>query len=99
MTPERYQKINELFHTALEQAPEQRADVLDEACAGDEELRREVESLISSHEQTGSFIDSPAFEAATSSFIENPRIGVVGQRIGRYKVLSLLGRVAWEKFT
>ena len=37
MTPERYQKIGELYHAALEQHAERRAAFVREACAGDEE--------------------------------------------------------------
>jgi eukaryotic-like serine/threonine-protein kinase len=64
LPPERWHKVKELFHSALEREPSQRTAFLDQACAGDEELRKEVESLIASHEETGSFIDAPAFEAA-----------------------------------
>ena len=64
MTPERWQQVNEVFHSALEHEPRQRADFLSQVCAGDEELRREVESLIRSHQQNSSFIDSPAIEVA-----------------------------------
>ena len=42
MTPERWRQIDELYHAALERAPERRSVYLDEACADDEELRREV---------------------------------------------------------
>ena len=58
MTPERYQQIGEIYHAALELAAEDRDPFLARACAGDEELRREVESLIVSHEQASNFIDS-----------------------------------------
>jgi serine/threonine protein kinase/Tol biopolymer transport system component len=92
MTRERYEKINELFQAALEHRPEERATFLAEACAGDEELRKDVASLICSHEQTGSFIDSPAFEAGASLLTDTRRLPVVGEQVGPYKVLSLLGR-------
>jgi serine/threonine protein kinase/Tol biopolymer transport system component len=92
MTPQRYKKINELFRSALEQAPDQRAAFLDRECGGDVELRREVESLISTHEQTGSFIDSPAFEAAASLLTNTQSMPLAGQQISSYNILSLLGR-------
>jgi Tol biopolymer transport system component/predicted Ser/Thr protein kinase len=91
MTPERWLQVNELFHSALERAPAQRAAFLDQACAGDEELRKEVESLITSHEETGSFIDVPAFEASAQLLAEEKPDLNPGQRIGHYKILSLLG--------
>ena len=90
MTRERWHKIRELFKSALERTPDERAPFLDLACAGDEELRKEVESLIASHEKTGSFIDAPAFEAAAQLLADNPAL-TPGQRIGHYKILSLLG--------
>ena len=46
LTAERWQKIKELFHAALEREPNERRAFLDEACAGDKEIRREVESLL-----------------------------------------------------
>ena len=48
MKAERWQQINDLFQSAAERAPEERAAFLDKACHGDEALCREVESLIAS---------------------------------------------------
>src|SRR5258708_5417762 len=91
MTPERWQRVKELFQSALKREPSQRRAFLDQACAGDEELRKEVGSLIGSHEETGSFIDAPAFEAAAQLLAEENLELTPGQRIGHYKILSLLG--------
>jgi Tol biopolymer transport system component/serine/threonine protein kinase len=91
MTPERWHRVRELFQSALEREPRQREAFLDRACAGDEELRKEVESLIASHDKTGSFIDAPAFEAAAQFLAEEKPELTPGQRIGHYKILSLLG--------
>ena len=91
MTPERWQQVNELFHSALEREPSQRAAFLNQACAGDHELRKEVESLIGSHENTGSFINAPGIGAAAQLLAEESPDLSVGQRIGHYKILSLLG--------
>ena len=55
MKAERWQQVNDLFQSAAERAPEERAAFLDEACHGDEGLRREVESLLASYEQGGEF--------------------------------------------
>ena len=60
MTPERWQQIDQLFHSVLERPPDVRAEFLEQACRGDKFLRSEVESLIESHEQSDSFIDKPA---------------------------------------
>ena len=59
MTAERYQQIDQIFQAALALEPDQRAAYLDEACSGDEPLRKQVESLITSDEGGLSFIDEP----------------------------------------
>jgi len=64
MNPERWQQIDQLFHSALERDPGARAAFLAQACTGDEALRLEVESLIGSHEQSDSFIEAPAADLA-----------------------------------
>jgi len=66
MTPERWQQVKEIFNSAIAYRPEERSLFISQACSGDEELRSEVESLIASHEESGSFIDKPAFEAAAT---------------------------------
>ena len=91
MTPERWQQVNEIFHSALEREPARRAAFIDQACADDHELRKEVVSLIRSHENTDSFIDAPGFGAAAQLLAEDSPDLSVGQRIGHYKIISLLG--------
>src|SRR6516165_8093181 len=91
MTPERWRRINELFHSAAECLPEERAAFLREACHGDEELRREVESLIGCDEHAEKFIESPAFELAPE-LLTNQRTGtMVGESIAHYRIESLIG--------
>src|SRR5438876_7829740 len=91
MTPERWQQVKELFHSALEHESNHRTLFLDEACAGDLLLRREVESLITSHEQTGSFIESPAYELGADLLTEDQAEKLVGQRVAHYQIVALLG--------
>ncbi|MBI3424994.1 MAG: PDZ domain-containing protein [Acidobacteria bacterium] len=64
MTPARYQQIGALYHAAQAQPPQARAAFLLEACADDDELRREVESLLAADAAAGDFIDEPALAAA-----------------------------------
>ena len=91
MKAERWQQINDLFQSAAERAPEERAAFLDEACHGNESLRREVESLIASSERAENFIESPAFEVAPE-LLTNDRVGaLVGESIGHYRIESLIG--------
>ena len=56
MKPERWKQIEQLYDAALERNADRRASFLDQACEGDEELRREVASLLASDEQAGSFL-------------------------------------------
>jgi eukaryotic-like serine/threonine-protein kinase len=86
---ERWENIKVLFQEALERPPEERAGFLDEACVGDAWLRSEVESLLLSHEQAGSFIDHPA-TGAEEALLEDPGLRP-GERIGPYRLLQLLG--------
>jgi hypothetical protein len=60
--PERWRQVEALYLAALEREASQRASFLAEACAEDEALRREVESLIRFHEQASNFIETPAIE-------------------------------------
>lgn len=92
MTPERWQQIKEVFNSALERRAGERYSFLDEACAGDESLRGEVESLLSSHEKEGRFIDEPAYEVAASVLVNRQSMIASGQNLGSYRVLSTLGR-------
>src|SRR5215467_2154827 len=91
MKPQRWQQINDLFQSAVERAPEERTAFLEEACHGDEGLRREVESLIASYERAENFIESPAFEVAPE-LLANQRTGaMVGESIAHYRIESLIG--------
>jgi hypothetical protein len=60
MNVERWSRVKEVFHAALEHTPADHAAFLDGACVGDQALRAEVERLLNSHAQAGSFIENPA---------------------------------------
>jgi eukaryotic-like serine/threonine-protein kinase len=92
MTPERWQKVKGIFQSALERAPGERSAFLSIACGKDEALRHEVESLLTSHEKDGSFIDSPAYEAGAELLVDENSELRVGQTIGHYEILSTLGK-------
>ena len=59
-----------IFTHAIVLAPEQRAAYLDEACAGDAELRARVERLLRSHDMAGSFLATPAVEDVAGSDLD-----------------------------
>jgi serine/threonine protein kinase len=92
MTPDRWQQVKEIFNSAITCRPEERSVFISQACFGDEALRSEVESLIASHEESGSFIDKPAFEAAASLLANEKAELRAGQTIGSYEVISFLSR-------
>lgn len=60
MKHEHWQQIRDIFDGALERAPDARSRFLDEVCANDEEVRREVESLLSSLDSAENFMETPA---------------------------------------
>src|SRR5664279_5451359 len=91
MTPARFQTIEEIFHAALDQEPEQIGRFVDMAGEGDEVLRCKVGALLASHQRAGSFIEMPAAGIATR-IIENRQADVlVGQTIGHYRILKRIG--------
>ncbi len=59
MRAERWQQIADLYEAALDREPGARIPFLVDACASDEELRREVVSLVEAHEQSGNFLEEP----------------------------------------
>src|SRR5262245_20755657 len=94
MRPERWRQIERLYQAALEWDAIERAAFLDEACAGDEELRREVESLLAADEEakkSDDFLNQNALQVTARAIAEDQKQSFVGRKIGRYQVLSLLG--------
>src|SRR5207253_1239958 len=90
MIAEHWHQVQELFHAALAREPGDRSIFLVGACSGNESLRREVESLIQSHEETSHFIDSPAFAAAAEMLADGHEFKP-GQTLGHYEIHSALG--------
>ena len=90
MTPERWQQIKQLFHAALEHEPAQRSAFLARACADDGPLCQEVESLLASHEQAESFIETPASDVAAGLLVEDQTGLAAGQMIGPFRVADVL---------
>ena len=64
MEPERWQEIERLFNSALNEEKSARAAFLERACGGDESLRRAVELLLAQHEKDDDFLEAPAMEIA-----------------------------------
>ncbi len=95
MSSEQYERVGELYHAAMELAPEARPDFLAEACGGEDELRREVESLLRAHEQAHGFIAGKVagVVAEMADQQKNPSLApsLIGHSFSHYQVLSLLG--------
>jgi eukaryotic-like serine/threonine-protein kinase len=91
MQAERWQQIERLFHSALQRAPDERAALLDEACASDAELRREVESLLAEHARGGSLLETAAADLA-ADWAQDHKPATVAQTLGHFRILSLLGK-------
>jgi serine/threonine protein kinase/Tol biopolymer transport system component len=90
MDSNRWQKIEELYHSALSQAVSERQGWLSEVCPDDETLRLEVLSLLQSAEKSDSFLEEPALKLGLA-VIGSESESLVGHTIGRYKILETLG--------
>jgi non-specific serine/threonine protein kinase len=91
MTPERWQKIKDLFDVALETEPERRAGFLKNVCAGDAELRLEIEKLLASFEDAGEFMEKPAVGEVAGLIIEPVSKLRNGERVAHYEILRQIG--------
>ena len=91
MTPARLQTIEEIFHAALDQKPDQVSAFLERACEGDSVLRCHVEALLASHQEGGDFIEIPATGIATRIIGDGQADLLVGQTIGHYKISKRIG--------
>ncbi len=91
MTPERWKQIDQLFHATLAQSPSLRAAFLSRACAGDDTLRLEVESLLSFHHISHSFIENPAGDVAAHLLARSGPKFTSGDEIANYRIISELG--------
>src|SRR6266566_4998492 len=87
---EQWKQVDKLLQAALERPPAARGDFLRQACMGDEELEREVRSLLASQQQAGSFLESPAIEVAGQTLAESIA-SPIAQTISHYRILEKLG--------
>ncbi len=88
---DRWQRINAIFDGALDLPEAGRAAYLDEACAGDPELRLEVTRLLDAHFRTSGFIEEPLGQVF-EKIAESPPRSFEGRRIGAWRVLREIGR-------
>jgi serine/threonine protein kinase/TolB-like protein/Flp pilus assembly protein TadD len=98
MTPEKWQRVRSILESALELAPESRSAFVENACAGEESLRREVLSLLSEQNQEDHFLEQPPLELMRDHIAqdqvhrdEEAERALLGKMISHYRVLEKLG--------
>lgn len=89
MTPERWKRIEALFHAASALAPEAHRAFLADACPDDEELQRDVEALLNDSASDDGFIARRAVARASQFVVD--AAPMIGRSVGGYHLLSLLG--------
>jgi Tol biopolymer transport system component len=90
-SPDQWATVERLYHAALAQPIDARAAFLAEACAGDEELRREVESLLAQDASADAVLTRGAVVAAAGLVSDVGGSVLTGRRLGAYQILSPLG--------
>ena len=93
MTSDRQRQITELYHAALGRDGRDRAAFLREACAGNDALRREVESLLGYEDAAAPFLERPAIEEVAPLVTSRPEStgDLAGRRIGVYQIEARIG--------
>ncbi len=94
MTPERWERVKELFEAARKREPGERPAFLNEVCHGDETLRAEIEALLSSDRRARDFLEKPALAGTEPTASLEVRQGTlsVGQVLsGRFRIIRLIG--------
>ena len=91
MTPEHWQRVEEVLQTALDCPAPQRADLLLQVCGGDAELQRETMSLLEAHDAAGEFLEQSALERDADVLIRDENDRHAGTRIAHYEIIRRLG--------
>jgi serine/threonine protein kinase len=94
VTPERWAQIRQIFDGALERPPKDRAAYLRVTCARDDAMRREVESLLASHDEASGFLAKPAADLGHTLHYSGEESGEypAGFRAGPYQLEKRIGR-------
>src|SRR5262249_36874332 len=75
-----------------ERNPDERSAFLEQACAGDDELQREVESLLAQGDGVESFLETPVLEFVRNMSGEDSGQSMIGRQLGSYSILSLIAK-------
>ena len=93
MTPERWRVVDAILRASLSCEPAQRDAFVAEACGDDEELRREVASLLAAHDRAGDFLARPAAEILASGIASASLTARLATALaGRYQIEREIGR-------
>ncbi|HTJ24129.1 MAG TPA: tetratricopeptide repeat protein [Gemmatimonadaceae bacterium] len=94
LDPDRWRRIGEVLDAALSREPKHWPAVLDAACAGAPDLRREVEELLARVDRARAFLESPPTAAAAAVVAETKHAqpSESGRRIGAYQIAHEIGR-------
>ena len=98
MTPNRWQRIEELYHSAREREGSHRIAFLNEACAGDDALRQEIESLLVEEKGSKSLLELPALEIAAREMAQDQTRSLLGQRLGSLTPSGAVERLSYNSF-
>src|SRR5215203_4114288 len=91
MTPERWARIEQLYHAARSRPAAERAAFLANSCSEDEAMRRNVESLLADSESDDGFLTGPALATSAHEVADFVLSTMVGTSLGGYQVRALLG--------
>src|SRR4029453_9777097 len=92
MTPERWKRVEELYHAARTRPSGERLAFLDAVCPDDESLRRDVESLLNEPSPAEGFLSGLVLaRAAGTAFDEASTTAMTGRTVGAYHLQTLLG--------
>ncbi|HSO76449.1 MAG TPA: hypothetical protein VLU47_16570, partial [Blastocatellia bacterium] len=91
MKSERWKQIDELVQAALDRSAEERTAFIEKACAGDDLLRREVESVLAYQQGASGFLESPAAEQAAELIAGAEAHSLEGQTISHYNLIQKIG--------
>jgi len=91
MTSQRFQRVREIYHAALDRPSDQRAVFLEQVCSDDAGLRQEVQSLLAAEAQAGTFMATASGGASDTQSDGPAGAPLTGRILGSYEILSPLG--------
>ena len=89
MTPERWREVEQVYQSTMDREPRLRAAFLSEACGSDQELRREVDSLLELN-HSPVLVDAPAWQAVAELLTDSTQLAP-GTQLGPYRIEAMLG--------